>query len=107
MFDVRRYTGLDGTDVVGKYLARLKDSTARARIEFRIAKLTMGLLGDTKSLGDGLHELRVDYGPGYRVYYANIGTRVILLLCAGDKRKQTADIVRAREYLADYKENEA
>ena len=57
--------------------------------------LTAGNFGDCKSLGQGLYELRVDWGPGYRVYYAMIGTACVLLLCGGDKRKQAADIARA------------
>ena len=73
VIEVRRYTTPEGRDVLGEYLGSLKDAATRARIEIRLAKLAMGLFGDSKSLGSGLHELRVDYGPGYRVYYANIG----------------------------------
>jgi len=61
-------------------------------------------LGDCKSLRQGLFELHIDWGPGYRVYYAMIGRECVLLLCGGDKRKQPADIERALEYLKDYKE---
>jgi putative addiction module killer protein len=66
--------------------------------------LAAGNFGDCKSLRQGLYELRVDRGPGYRVYYAMIGRECVLLLCGGDKRKQAADIERALEYLKDYKE---
>jgi putative addiction module killer protein len=63
-----------------------------------------GNFGDCKSLRQGLFELRIDWGPGYRVYYAMIGKECVLLLCGGDKRKQAADIEGALEYLKDYKE---
>jgi len=66
--------------------------------------LLAGNFGDCKSLRQGLYELRVDWGPGYRVYYTMIGKACVLLLCGSDKRKQAADIERAPEYLRDYKE---
>jgi len=67
-------------------------------------RLAAGNFGDCKSLRRGLFELRIDWGPGYRVYYAMIGRACVLLLCGGDKRKQSADIARALEYLKDYEE---
>ncbi|HKT26196.1 MAG TPA: type II toxin-antitoxin system RelE/ParE family toxin [Terriglobales bacterium] len=76
---------------------------ARARIMTRIDRVQVGNLGDCKALGNGLYELRVDWGPGYRVYFARIGKMAVLLLCAGDKRTQSSDIVKARECLEDYK----
>jgi putative addiction module killer protein len=66
--------------------------------------LAVGNFGDCKPLRQGLSELRIDSGPGYRVYYAMIGRESVLLLCGGDKRKQSADIDRALEYLKDYKD---
>lgn len=69
----------------------------------RIDRVQVGNLGDCKALGNGLYELRVDWGPGYRVYFARIGKMAVLLLCAGDKRTQSSDIVKARECLEDYK----
>ena len=66
--------------------------------------LALGNFGDCKPFRQGLYELRIDWGPGYRVYYAMIAKESVLLLCGGDKRKQSADIVRALEYLKDYKE---
>jgi putative addiction module killer protein len=69
----------------------------------RINRLTAGNFGDCKSLGRGLYELRIDWGPGYRVYYAMIEKRCVLLLCGGDKRKQAADSERAVAYFDEYK----
>ena len=79
-------------------------SPAQAKIAIRINRLAAGNFGDCKSLRQGLFELRIDWGPGYRVYYGMIGRDCVLLLCGGDKRKQSADIERALEYLKDYKE---
>ena len=85
-------------------LARLADNQARARILARIDRLAVGNSGDSKLLRGGVSELRIDWGPGYRVYYAMIGKTCVLLLCGGDKRKQSSDIERAIEYLHDYRE---
>lgn len=101
--EIRRYLTESGKDVVGEWLASLKDAQARARAATRIARLEAGNFGDCKSVGEGVWELRIDWGPGYRMYYALVGSEVILLLCGGDKRKQTADIRRAAEYLKNYK----
>jgi putative addiction module killer protein len=102
MIDVRRYISASGKDVIGEWLADLNDARARARINARIARLALGNFGDCKSLGAGIFELRVDYGPGYRVYFARIETAVVLLLCGGDKRRQSSDINRAISLLQDH-----
>ena len=75
---------------------------AQARIDARIGRMHEGLLGDCKPVGDGVWELRIDWGPGYRVYYAQSGKRVLLLLCGGDKRRQKADIKRAIDFWKDW-----
>lgn len=75
----------------------------RVAIELRIDRLGMGNFGQSKSLGDGLHELKIDVGPGYRIYFGSIGQQMILLLCAGNKKSQQKDIDKAKEYLKDYK----
>jgi putative addiction module killer protein len=80
----------------------LADPPAQARIITRINRLAIGNFGDSKSLGEGLFELRIDWGPGYRVYFAVPARQRIVLLCGGDKRKQQSDINRARAYLDDY-----
>ena len=104
MIEIRHYVSRAGKDVFDDCLTQLADSRAQAKIATRINRLATGNFGDCKSLRQGLFELRVDWGPGYRVYYAMIGRECILLLCGGDKRKQSADIARALEYLKDYKE---
>jgi putative addiction module killer protein len=79
------------------WLRRLKDVNAVARIVARIRRMELGNPGDTRSVGKSVMEMRVDYGPGYRVYYLNCGAAVTILLCAGDKRTQPQDIKRAHE----------
>jgi len=101
---IRHYVTRAGRDVFDDWLTRLADRRAQAKIATRLNRLALGNFGDSKPLGLGLFELRVDWGPGYRVYYAIIGKECVLLLCAGDKRKQSADIRRALQYLQDYKE---
>lgn len=86
------------------WLTELADARAQAKIVSRINRLAAGNFGDCKPLRQGLFELRIDWGPGYRVYYAMMGRERVLLLRGGDKRKQSADIDRALEYLRDYKE---
>jgi putative addiction module killer protein len=81
----------------GKWLGRLRDANAYARIVQRIRRLERGNPGDVRPIGGGLHELRVDYGPGYRVYFVHEGAAVVILLCGGDKGTQGRDIRRARE----------
>lgn len=103
MIEIRRYVTRTGKDVVGDWLAGL-DSQTRARIAVRIDRISLGNFGDCKPLRDGVFELRVDWGPGYRVYYAMVGRECVLLLCGGDKRKQSSDIARAITYAKDYKE---
>ena len=104
VIEVRHYVGRAGKDVFDDWLSRLSDARAQAKIATRINRLVVGNLGDSKSLGRGLFELRIDWGPGYRVYYAIIGRDCALLLCAGDKRTQSVDIEHAAAYLRDYKE---
>lgn len=104
MIEIRRYVTRAGKVVFSEWFAQLADRNARARIADRLDRLEEGNFGDSKSLGGGLFELRVHFGPGYRVYYAMIGRTCVLLLCGGDKRKQSSDIERAREYLQDYRD---
>jgi putative addiction module killer protein len=104
VIEVRRYVARSGRDVIGDWLASLKDLKARARIAARLDRLSLGSFGDCKPLREGVSELRIDWGPGYRVYYAMLGRTCVLLLCGGDKRRQASDIKRAIEYLEDFKE---
>lgn len=101
--EIRHYIGRSGKDVFDDWLSELTDIRAQAKIAARINRLAAGNFGDCKSLGRGLYELRIDWGPGYRVYYATTGQSRVLLLCAGDKRTQAADVARAHEYLTDYR----
>ena len=85
------------TAAFASWLAQLRDASARARILVRIRRLELGNPGDTKSVGEGVSELRVPYGPGYRVYFIRQGQEVVLLLCAGDKSSQSRDIATAKQ----------
>ena len=102
--ELRRYLTASGRDTFGDWLAGLRDVRTRAKIVARIDRLAAGNFGDCKALRSGLFELRIDWGPGYRVYYSMVGKACVLLLCGGDKRKQASDIKRALEYLNDYRE---
>ena len=104
LFDVRHYVTAAGADVFAEWFAALADRQAQARIQALVDRVERGLFGDCEPVGEGVWELRIDWGPGYRVYYARTGERIILLLCGGDKRKQQADIKRAKEYWRDYQE---
>jgi putative addiction module killer protein len=88
------------------WLAKLRDKQARSRIVSRITRLKHGHFGDSKSVGDGVFELRFVFGPGYRVYFANQNDKVVLLLAGGDKSTQARDIFRARSLLKAWKVQE-
>jgi putative addiction module killer protein len=83
------------TDVFAGWFAALRDREARARITVRIRRLSLGNPGDVKPVGGGVSEMRIDYGPGYRVYFVRRGATIVVLLCGGDKRSQDRDIARA------------
>ena len=87
------------TEEFSRWLHRLKDDNAAARILVRIRRAELGNLGDCSSVGGGVMEMRVDYGPGYRVYFARQGDSIVVLLCGGDKRTQQRDIKRAKELM--------
>jgi putative addiction module killer protein len=89
-------------DLYIDWLQRLRDSQAKVAVVRRVTRIELGNFGDHKFCRDGVWELRIDVGPGYRVYYALSGHRVVLLLCGGDKRSQGADIVRAVGYWQDW-----
>jgi putative addiction module killer protein len=92
------------TDEFSDWMARVQDGRAKARIVRRIDRLAAGNPGDVKSVGEGVSELRIDYGPGYRVYFQQRGAILILLLCGGDKRTQDKDIRKAKNLAKDWKE---
>jgi putative addiction module killer protein len=85
------------TEEYSEWFANLRDKQARARINVRIRRLSLGNPGDFKPVGEGVSELRIDYGPGYRVYFLQRGHEVVILLAGGDKRTQQKDIETALE----------
>ena len=102
MIDLRYYVTAAGKNVVEDWLDSLRHERAQARIAARLTRLAAGNFGDCKPLQQGVWELRIDYGTGYRVYYARAGRTCVLLLCGGDKRRQSSDIQRAVEYWINY-----
>ena len=90
------------TDEFTKWM-KLRDTDAKARINVRIRRISLtGNFGDVKPVGDGVYELRIDYGPGYRVYYSQRGSEIVLLLIGGDKSSQQKDIDKAKRLNAEY-----
>ena len=85
------------TGTFAAWLAALRDERAKARIAERVRRIALGLKGDVKGVGEGVSEMRIDYGPGYRVYFVERGPVVIILLCGGVKSSQAKDIARAKE----------
>lgn len=100
--EVRHYLTPAGVDPVQSWLDSLKDMKGRVAIQRRLDRLLPGNFGDHKVLGGGLWELRIDSGPGYRVYYGYVGGEAILLLCGGPKKSQHRDIAKARKYWQDW-----
>jgi putative addiction module killer protein len=103
VYEVFHYQTADGVDVFDAWLDGLADAVAVARITARVDRIGSGNFGDHKHVGEGVWELRVDQGPGYRIYYAIAAREIVLLLSGGDKRKQSADIRRAIVMWEDYK----
>lgn len=100
--EVRHYVS-NGKDFFGDWLKGLRDRMARAAILKRIDRVEDGNFGDHRSIGKGVWELRIHFGPGYRVYYGEDGPTIVLLLCGGDKSTQQADVHRARALWAQYR----
>jgi putative addiction module killer protein len=102
MIRLRHYVAADGRDPFGRWLSGLRHAQARARIEVRLGRMERGLFGDCKSVGEGVMGLRIDWGPGYRVYFCRDGDAIVILLVGGDKRAQAKDIRNAITYRKDY-----
>jgi len=102
-YSIEYYLNDEGDAPFKVWLDGLSDITARARIRIRLDRVRLGNLGVHRSVGDGVHELKIDFGPGYRVYFAFEGKSIILLLAGGDKSSQVKDITLAIRYMADYK----
>lgn len=97
----------DGRLPFDQWLRELRDASAVARVLARIGRLRRGSLGDCKPVGGGVSELRVDCGPGYRVYFGQKGQTLVILLCGGDKRTQERGIRQAQQYWSDYQQRES
>lgn len=102
MYEIRHYLAPNGKDVFSEWRRGIRDSRAKMAIDRRINRMELENFGDHRFCRDGVWEMRVDVGPGYRIYYAMAGTKVVLLLLGGDKRTQDADIDRACGYWQDW-----
>jgi len=102
---IQVYQSENGKSPFEDWIYRLRDKTTRARIFQRIDRVRLGNFGDCRSLGSGLYELKIAWGPGYRVYYGFVGNRIVLLLCGGDKSSQKQDIRKANQLWEEYKAN--
>lgn len=103
-YDIDIYQTADGKEPLTEWLDSLKDREGRRTILVRIQRIRQGNFGDCEPVNDGVHELRIHFGPGYRVYFAHIGNKLVLLLGGGLKKKQDSDIKKCKVYLDDYKE---
>ena len=103
MIDLYRYQREDGREPFTEWLSSVRDKVAQARIRVRLRQIEAGNFGDCEPVGEGVSELRVHVGAGYRVYFGRHGKTVVLLLCGGDKASQSADIRRAATFFQDWK----
>jgi putative addiction module killer protein len=104
--EIEIYETASGRCPFDTWFENIREIHTRAKILTRLDRLRVGNFGDCKTLGEGIGELRIHYGPGIRIYYSKIGNKVILLLCGGDKGSQVKDIRKAKEYLKDYQSRE-
>jgi len=100
---INEYTDEKGNSPYADWLDGLRDARAKAKVMIRVDRMELGLFGDVEPIGDGLSELRIHYGPGYRIYYGKEGEQIYLLLCGGDKSSQKKDIKLAKNYWQDHK----
>ncbi len=107
MAEALQYLRADGSCPFADRFMALPDVRAQARIDTAVRKLARGLKPDLRPVGEGVHEARIDYGPGYRIYFGNDGSNLVVLLLCGDKRTQRDDIVTAQAYWSDYKATKA
>jgi putative addiction module killer protein len=104
---LQEYITLAGKNPFAEWLHAMRDKNTRARIRTRLSRLRLGNLGDARSVGEGVHELRLDFGPGYRVYYGLADETVVLLLGGGDKRLQLRDIQEAKQHWREFQDHHA
>ncbi|MDE0017584.1 MAG: type II toxin-antitoxin system RelE/ParE family toxin [Candidatus Poribacteria bacterium] len=102
--EIQIYRTPNGRQPFTEWLESIRDANAQDRIQARTNRLKFGNLGDYKSVGDGVCELRLNFGPGCRIYFGQRDRTIVLLLCGGDKSSQTRDIERAKTYWLEYKE---
>ncbi|ARN84834.1 type II toxin-antitoxin system RelE/ParE family toxin [Candidatus Nucleicultrix amoebiphila] len=102
---VKIYQDETGHEPYIEWLDALKDKTTKSRIQQRIRRITLGNSGDHHSVGQGVSELRLDFGPGYRIYYGEQGNKIVILLCGGNKKTQARDIEKAQSYWKEYMES--
>lgn len=100
--EIREYLTTDEHNPFRAWLLDLRDAQTRARIRVRLNRVRLGNLGDFRSVGAGVHELRLQFGAGYRIYFGRSGSALVILLCGGDKSSQKRDIERAQSYWVDY-----
>ena len=103
--EIELYITLEGKIPFSDWLESLKDKRIKAEVNRRLERAMAGNFGDHKSVGEDVCEMRITYGPGYRIYYAEVDNKIVLLLCAGDKATQVADVKKAKEYWQDYQES--
>ncbi|MEG3874449.1 MULTISPECIES: type II toxin-antitoxin system RelE/ParE family toxin [unclassified Microcoleus] len=101
--DIQRYTTPDGKVPFSEWLDSLRDLKAKFKIDRRLDRVGTGNFGDYRSVGEGVYELRINYGPGYRVYFGQVEETIVLLLIGGDKSTQEQDIRKAKTYWTDYR----
>jgi putative addiction module killer protein len=101
---IEHYVTTEGKDIFSDWFAQLRDKATKVVIERRLLRIETGNLGQVRALQKGVWEIKIDFGAGYRIYYAQSGRTVILLLCAGDKGTQDADIARAITHWEDYQQ---
>ena len=105
-YSIRQYQTQNGKIPFADWMRSLRDARAKAKIWQRIARAENGNFGDHKITSDGVWEMRIDYGPGYRLYYAIYKNEIVILFCGGDKRNQDADIRQAINFKNDYEANQ-
>lgn len=101
--EIERYVTADGQIPFDNWFDSIRVSKTQTIISKRLDRVRMGNLGDYRSVGGGVFELRIDYGRGYCIYFGQVGTTIVLLLCGGDKSSQIKDIRQAQEYWRDYR----
>ena len=96
-----------GSAPFADWFSRLRDIRAKQKVIARLANVRSGSLGNTRAVGEGVQELKIDYGPGYRVYFGQAGNEIVILLCGGDKRTQDEDIKQAKAFWKEYKKEQS